>query len=117
MDILQLIVLAFGALIGFPAFLTALGNLLVYLKVGLNLDAFYFWGNVIGFGLVALAIFTGRLDILSSVDAALVGIAKVIMDLLILLGGVAGSLFFNYRMHNKVQELHLRNLFMKRGSG
>jgi len=109
MDVIQVIVLAFSALVGFPAFLTALLNLLMFLKVPLNPDGFYFWANVIAFGGVAVAVFTGRTDILSSLDAALAGLAKILVDILILAGGAAGALFVNYRMHAGIQARNVRS--------
>lgn len=105
MDVIQLIEAAFAALVGFPAVLTAVGNLLAYFAPSLNLDAFYFWANVIGFGVVAFFVFTGQLDVLSNIDAALSGLAKLLADVLIIIGGAAGSLFFNYRMHAKLASI------------
>lgn len=110
MDVLQTIFLVFGALVGFPALLTAIGNLLVFFKVPLNLEAFYFWGNVLGFVGVAVAVFTGATDVLSWVDVALGGVAKLLVDVLIILGGAATSMAVNFRMGNKVSTLSVRSL-------
>jgi len=108
MDILNVILAAFGALVGFPALLTAVGNLLAYFKVPLNMDAFYFWGNVLGFLGVAVAVFTGATDILSGLDVAFSGIAKLLVDLLIILGGAAVSLGNNLRMHARAASMQVK---------
>lgn len=108
MDILQTILVAFGALIGFPALLTAVGNLLAFFGVPLNLDAFYFWGNVLGFLGVAVAVFTGNLAILSGIDVALSGLAKLLVDLLIILGGAATSLSVNLKMQARASAMQVK---------
>ena len=107
MDILQLILAAFSALVGFPALLTAVVNVLAFIKVPINPDAFYFWGNVAGFVVVGYFVFTGQLDILAALDSAFVGLARILVDVLILLGGTASALFFNFRMHTKLQSIRV----------
>jgi hypothetical protein len=102
MDVIQLVLDAFMALAGFPAFLAALINLLKFVKIlpdGLA-PAVNFWGNVLAFGAVAYFVFSGNLDILGGVDAALGGLAKLIADLLIILGVGFTSMVMAPKWHN-----------------
>lgn len=113
MTTLEAILAIVGGLVGFPAFLTILGAALVLLKVPLNQEAFMFWGNVVGFVGVAFFVFTGRLELLGAIDAALSTIAAIIANLLILLGGAAVSLGLGFRMQTKAQEINVRQLFRR----
>jgi len=101
MEILQAIFDVFVTLVGFPAFLMALINLLKLLKVLPDgaANAFNFWGNVIFFGVVAFFVFTGQGDTLSWLDGILAGAAKLIADVIIILGGFTASTIMTRQYH------------------
>lgn len=101
MDIINLILTAFTALVGFPAFLAALINLLKFMKVLSDGAAGYvnFWGNVLAFVLVGVAVFTGQTDLLNWIDASLVGFAKILVDVLALLSGSLLSMIMARKYH------------------
>jgi len=91
MDIVQLVQIAvtvFVALAGWPAFLSAVITLLEYFGVlsTTSTDGFNFWANVIVFLAVLAAVIFGYADFIPQLDAGLVGLAKLIVDILIVLG-------------------------------
>jgi len=101
MDVINLIVAAFSALVGFPAFLAALINLLKFLKIVPDgaADAVNFWANVIAFVAVGVLVFTGETDILSWIDGTLAGVAKILVDILVILGGGLTSMVMARKYH------------------
>lgn len=101
MDVINLIVAAFSALVGFPAFLAALINLLKYLKVlpDGSADAVNFWANVIAFVGVGVAVFLGKTDVLNWVDGTLSGVAKILVDILVILSGGLTSMVMARKYH------------------
>jgi len=107
MDIINLVLAAFSVLVGWPAFLTAAINLLKFLKVLPDgaADGVNFWANVAAFVAVGVAVFTGKTDILSWVDASLVGLAKILVDILVLLGGSMTSMAMARNYHAGVRGL------------
>jgi len=107
MDIINLILSAFSTLVGFPAFLTALINLLKFLKVlpDGTADGFNFWANVVAFVAVGVAVFTGKTDVLNWVDANLVGLARILVDVLVLLGGGLTSMVMARKYHSGLRGL------------
>lgn len=101
MDVINLIVSAFSALVGFPAFLAALINLLKFLNVLADgaADGFNFWANVLAFVAVGVAVFTGQTDVLNWIDQNLVGLARILVDILVLLGGGLTSMVMARKYH------------------
>lgn len=84
------VVVIFGALVGWPAFLLYLTSLLK--KIGWVSDGltptFVFYANVVAFGLTSILVFTGKIDLLNSIDQSLGTVALILSNLLILLGGL-----------------------------
>lgn len=107
MDTIDLIVVAFSVLVGWPAFLTALINLLKFVKVLPNgaANTVNFWANVFAFVGVGVAVFTGKTDVLNWIDANLVGFAKILVDILVLLGGSMTSMVMARKYHSGVRGL------------
>jgi hypothetical protein len=92
-DLVTVALTILTSLVGFPAALAALIN--IGLKLGL-LDAakaawVSFGANVIAFGVIFYLVFTGGVGIISPLDASLSGLAKLLADILIVLGGFAVS--------------------------
>jgi hypothetical protein len=72
----------FAALVGFPAFLAAVVNVLKYFGVLADGQApdVIFWANIAGFAGVALAYFTGNLPLLNQIDLQLGGLATALLS-------------------------------------
>jgi len=108
MDTLNLIFQAFAALVGFPAFLMSVINLAKYFGLPDNAaDAVNFWGNVVAYVGVAVLVFTGKLDLLGGIDEALVGLAKLLADILIILSGSVTSMVMARVYHKGARGLPL----------
>lgn len=107
MDVINLVLSAFSALVGFPAFLAALINLLKFLGVLTdgNANTVNFFGNLIAFVAVGVAVFLGKTDVLSWIDGTLVGAAKILVDILVLLGGGLTSMVMARQYHNGLRGL------------
>lgn len=88
---------AFIALVGWPAFQVAVVNLLKLIKVVPDGAArtVTFWSSALVFVGVAYLVFTGQLDILSSLDATLSGLAVLVGNIIVILGGFTASLAVN----------------------
>lgn len=88
---------AFIALVGWPAFQVAVVNLLKLIKVvpdGLA-GTVTFWSSALVFLGAAYLVFSGQLDILSSLDATLSNLAVLIGNIIVILGGFTASLAVN----------------------
>lgn len=109
MDVINLILTVFTALVGWPAFLAALINLLKFFKVLPDgaADGFNFWANVLAFVGVGAAVFLGRTDVLNWIDGSLVGLAKILVDVLILVGGTGISAGLTRKYHGLYRGLPL----------
>lgn len=84
----------FIALIGWPTFLVAAVNLLKLVHVvpdGASGTITYI-ANAAFFLIVAFLVYSGRLDILSNLDAGLGRVAVLIGNIIVILGGFTGSL-------------------------
>lgn len=96
----------FGALVGWPAFLLAATSL--FKKLGWVKDGatptFVYWANVLAFGGVAFFVFTGQLDLLSSIDAGFGTLAVIVSNIVVLFG----VLFPASLASNKLLYLHVR---------
>ncbi len=91
MDIVQLVQIAitfFVALAGWPAVLSAVMTLLEYFGwiTAAGADTFNFWANVVVFLAVLAAVIFGYADFIPQIDAGLAGLAKIIVDILVILG-------------------------------
>lgn len=76
------------ALVGFPAALSALLTLLG--KFGLSpalASQISFYANVLAFVGIAILVATGQTALVQIIDASLVGVAKLLADIIIVLGG------------------------------
>lgn len=95
--LLQLAWGAFVAMVGWPAFQVALTNILKLLKILPDgyADKVTFWSSAGIFILICYLVFTGRVDLIDTIDAALSGFAKILVDIGILLGGGVASLAMN----------------------
>lgn len=81
------------ALVGFPAALSA--ALAILMKFGLTAELaaqISFWANVAAFVGIAYLVFTGQTALVAVIDASLAGLAKLLADILVILGGFAVSL-------------------------
>lgn len=96
----------FGALVGWPAFLLAVTSL--FKKLGWVKDGttptFVYWANVVAFAGVAYFVFSGQLDLLSSIDAGFGTLAVIVTNIVILFG----ALFPAALASNKFMYLHVR---------
>lgn len=72
----------FAALVGFPAFLAALVNVLKYFGILADGQApgVIFWANIVGFVGVAVAYFTGNLPLLNQIDLQLGNLATALLS-------------------------------------
>lgn len=80
-------------LVGFPAALSAL--LALAMKFGLSdvlASQISFWANVVAFAGIAYLVFSGQTALVVIIDASLAGLAKLLADILVILGGFAVSL-------------------------
>lgn len=105
-DIVSIVTAAFSLLLGWPALLAAAINLAK--RYGLpegSASKVNFWANVVAWVGVAYFVFTGQTDALSKLDGTLSGLAKILVDILILTGGaIAHSGLTNF-MHNNTKQL------------
>ena len=108
-DIVGAVTAIFVTLVGWPSFLAAVLNLFKF--AGWLPDnaapVVNFWANIVAFVGVAVAVFTGQLDILSKVDVSLGNLANVITQILILLGGALGSMTMTANFHKGLRGLPL----------
>ena len=96
---------AFLALVGWPAFLVAAINLLKFAHILPDgwAGKVTYWVNVAAFVGVAYLVFSGQTNMLTSIDSALSTFAKVLVDILILLGGGVASLAMNKFYYGQVR--------------
>lgn len=96
---------AFLALVGWPAFRVALINILKILKVVKDGTAagWEYWMNALAFAGVAVLVFTGKYDLLSSIDVTLGNIASVLVSLAVLLAGWTGSQAMGHLVYSHVR--------------
>lgn len=107
-DIVSTITAAFLGLFGWPAFLAAGIN--IFKRYGLPdgvAGKVNFWANVLAWVLVAYFVFTGQTDALAKLDSALAGLAKVLVDILILTGGATAHMALTKFVHSNVKGLPL----------
>lgn len=79
-------------LVGFPAALSYL--LTIAERFGLDpafAEKIAFGANVVAFVLIAYAVYTGQGNLVAVIDAALAGFAKLLADIIVILGGFALS--------------------------
>ena len=109
MDTINLVLAAFSALVGFPSLIAALGNFLKVLKVLPDgaANAYNFWANVLVFVGVGFAVFTGKTDVLSWLDTAAGGVAKIIAEVIVLMGGSFASMIMAKKWHSGLRGLPL----------
>lgn len=93
------------ALVGWPAFQVAAVNLLKLIKVVPDGAAgtVTFWSGAVAFLGVAYLVFTGQLDLLSSLDATLGDLAVLIGNIIVILGGFTASLAVNKLTYGHVR--------------
>lgn len=96
MDINELFPL-FASLIGLPAFVAALVNTLKYFKVLADGQApqVVLWMNVVGFVGVAVAYFTGYVEILTKIDAQLGSFALFMISFVSFVGELGLAKLYN----------------------
>jgi hypothetical protein len=97
------------ALVGWPAFQVAAINLLKLIRVIPDGAAgtVTFWSGAVAFLGVAYLVFTGQLDLLSSLDATLGQLATLIGNIIVILGGFTASLAVNKLTYSKVRGVPL----------
>ena len=89
MESLQLILQIIAGLVGFPAFLAALINVAKYFGLADGLaSAVNFWAHVLVYVGVAVAVFLGKIDILSGIDLQLGAIAQLLVAVLAFLSSL-----------------------------
>ena len=100
---------AFFALVGWPAFQVAVINLLKIVKIVPDGAAgkVTFWSSAVAFVGVAVLVFTGQLDLLSTIDATLSNLAILVGNIIVILGGSVASLAFNKFYYGQVRGLPL----------
>lgn len=80
-------------LVGFPAFLAAVLSILM--KFGVSADVastISFVANAVALVGIAYLVFTGQSALVAVIDASLGGLAKLLVDVLIIIGGPAVTL-------------------------
>jgi len=87
----------FASLVGFAAFVAAGVNVLKYFGVIVDgqASAFVFWANVAGFVGVAVAYFTGNVDILTRIDAQLGNYALFMLSFISFIGELGAAKLFH----------------------
>jgi hypothetical protein len=110
MDIVQLVQIAvtfFVALAGWPALLSAVITLLEYFGVitPAGADGVNFLANVAVFLAVLAAVIFGYADFIPQLDAGLAGLAKIIIDILIILGVPTLNIITTKRYTSRVRSL------------
>lgn len=86
--LVQLAYAAFIALAGWPVLLSVIVTALQYYNIlePSAAETFTFWANAVVFGAIFALALLGKLDLVNNIDATLGTLAKVVMDILILLG-------------------------------
>lgn len=108
MDTINLVLQAFAALVGFPAFLAAVINILKRFGLPDNTaNTVNFWANIAAYAGVAFLVFTGRLELLGGIDITLGGLAKLLADILVILGGSLTSMAMARQYHSGLRGLPL----------
>ncbi len=109
--IVQLAYAAFLALVGWPALLGVIVTALEYYQVltPSTAETFMFWANVVVFGGIFVLAILGKLSLVNSVDVAFGMLAKVLTDVLILLGVPLG---FKYT-RGHVEEFRATYMFQR----
>lgn len=100
---------AFLALVGWPAFQVAFNNILKYFKVikdGTADKWTYVESGVVFIG-VAILVFTGKYDLLASIDLTLGRLAGVLVSILVLLSAGTASLAVNRFIYTNVRGVPL----------
>lgn len=83
MDNLNVILSIVAGLVGFPAFLSALINVAKYFGLADGLASVVnFWAHVAVYVAVAVAVFTGKIDIVGNLDLQLGSIAQLLLAVL-----------------------------------
>lgn len=96
------------ALVGFPAALAALLTILG--KFGLTPELaqkIAFYANVVAFLGIAVAVATGQTALVALIDASLVGLAKLLADIIVILGGFGLSYAHTARRLAEARRLSL----------
>lgn len=93
-EIIKLAGLLFASLVNIPGFVTILINLLKWVKFLPDgyAPTFNLWANILIYAGVFVLVILGKTDVLAPIELAFAGINKVLLDLLILLGGSAVSM-------------------------
>lgn len=103
-DIIAQITAVFLALFGWPAFLAAAINILKYFKLPDGAASqINFWANIVAWVVVAYFVFTGQTTALNALDGALAGLAKILVDALILIGGATAHIALTSFMHQNIK--------------
>ena len=96
-DIVQMALAAFTALVGWPVLLGLVITILEYFGV-LSPDSagqFNFWANVAIFGGILVLALLGKVDLVSTLDALFGNFAQLISIVLVILGIPAGHVLTN----------------------
>lgn len=89
MDNLNLILTIVAGLVGFPAFLAAVINIAKYFGLADGLASVVnFWAHVVVYVGVAVAVFTGKIDIVGNLDVQLGSIAQLLLAVLSFLSSI-----------------------------
>lgn len=99
---------AFLALFGWPALLAAVINVakMLGLPDGTSSTISY-WANILVWIGVAYFVFTGQTSILSTIDGALAGLAKIVVDIGILIAGTIAHMGLTRFMNTNIKGLPL----------
>lgn len=103
---LQAVLAIFVTLVGFPSALAAVINLLI--KFNVITDAVAGWvsfaANAIMFLVVAYFVFTGQSAVVATIDSVFVGLAKLLADILIVVGGFGVSFLSTAKYSRAIAE-------------
>jgi hypothetical protein len=114
--IVQLAYAAFIALVGWPALLSVIVTALQYYNVltPSTSETFMFWANVVVFGGIFILALLGKISLVNSIDAAFGMLAKVLLDVLILLGVPLGFRFARDHAESFRNTYMFQNAVMRR---
>ena len=93
--IVQLAYAAFVALVGWPALLSVIVTALQYYNIlgPSSAEKFMFWANAVVFAGIFILALLGKLSLVNSIDVVFGSLAKIVADVLILLGVPLGFRF------------------------
>ena len=101
LQLAQLVLAAFTALVGWPALLSAITQLVEWVKPSLSQyeGIFHFWANALVFAGIGYLAYTNQLPLVSTLDVDFSQLAKLVLDVLVALGGGTVAFMQTRKVH------------------